>query len=61
MPTIAVDKAALFKELGREYTTKEVRRLNSPGTRDFGNQDIGSASATLKTIYLPSCATNDRA
>lgn len=27
MPTIAVDKAALFKELGREYTTKEFDEL----------------------------------
>ncbi|OJJ47646.1 hypothetical protein ASPZODRAFT_165768 [Penicilliopsis zonata CBS 506.65] len=27
MPTIAVDKAALFKELGREYTTEEFDEL----------------------------------
>lgn len=27
MPTIAVDKAALFKELGREYTTDEFDEL----------------------------------
>lgn len=27
MPTIAVDKAALFKELGRSYTTEEFDEL----------------------------------
>jgi hypothetical protein len=27
MPTIAVDKAALFKELGRDYTTEEFDEL----------------------------------
>jgi phenylalanyl-tRNA synthetase beta chain len=27
MPTIGVDKAALFKELGREYTTEEFDEL----------------------------------
>lgn len=27
MPTIAVDKAALFKEIGREYTTEEFDEL----------------------------------
>lgn len=27
MPTIAVDKTALFKELGREYTTEEFDEL----------------------------------
>jgi hypothetical protein len=27
MPTISVDKAALFKELGREYTTEEFDEL----------------------------------
>jgi phenylalanyl-tRNA synthetase beta chain len=27
MPTIAVDKAALYKELGREYTTEEFDEL----------------------------------